>query len=95
MPSRNDIRLPGYIFAGSFEAGFKLDLMKKDVNIGLDSARSQGVPLLLASTVAQILSAASAAGNGNADYSIAAQFLADISRVQLSRPAGAQQGSGK
>jgi len=80
-----DLRLPGFLLAGSFQPGFKLDLMKKDVNLALDSARAQGIPLLLASTVAQILSAASTAGKGSADYSIAAQFLADMAGVQLSQ----------
>lgn len=80
-----DLRLPGFLLAGSFEPGFKLDLMKKDVNIALDSGRGRGVPLLLASTVAQIFSAASTAGKGSADYSFAAQFLANMAHVQLSQ----------
>lgn len=90
-----DLRLPGFLLAGSFQAGFKLDLMKKDVNIALDSGRAQGVPLLLASTVAQIFSAASAAGKGSADYSYAAQFLADMVQVQLSQPHSGRQAAGK
>lgn len=88
-----DLRLPDFLLAGSFQAGFKLDLMKKDVYLALDSARAQGVPLLLTSTVAQILSAASTAGKGSADYSFAAQFLADMAGVQLSRAEGDKQGA--
>ena len=80
-----DLRLPGFLLVGSFQPGFKLDLMKKDVNIALDSGRAQGVPLLLASTVAQIFSAASTAGKGSSDYSFAAQYLADMAHVQLSQ----------
>lgn len=84
-----DLRLPDFLLAGSFKPGFKLDLMKKDVNLALDSARALGVPLLLTSTVAQVLSAASAAGKGEADFSVAAQFLADLARVRLSPAGGA------
>jgi len=77
-----DARLP-MLRAGTFTPGFKLDLMKKDVNLALDSARAEGVPMLLGSVVGQILSAASAAGNGGADFAIAAQFLADLAGVRL------------
>jgi len=83
-----DSRLPGFLLAGSFQPGFKLDLMKKDVNLALDSARAQNTSLLLTSTVAQILTAASAAGKGGADFSAAAQFLASMAGVDLSQAAG-------
>lgn len=78
-----DLRLPGFLLTGTFEAGFKLDLMKKDVNLALDSARSLNVPVLLTSAVAQVFSAASTAGKGGADFSAAAQFLADLAGVRL------------
>jgi 3-hydroxyisobutyrate dehydrogenase-like beta-hydroxyacid dehydrogenase len=81
-----DLRLPGFLLEGSFQPGFKLDLMRKDVQIALDSGRAQGVPLLLAGTVAQLFSAVCAAGKGGQDYSCAAQFVADLVNVQLTRP---------
>ena len=34
-----DARLPEFLFEGSFQPGFKLDLMKKDVNLGLEAAK--------------------------------------------------------
>ncbi len=83
-----DLRLQNFLLSGSFEPGFKLDLMKKDVNLALDSARAQGVPLLLTSVVAQLFAAASRAGKGGADFSAAAQFAADIAGVDLSAPGG-------
>jgi len=78
-----DARLPGFLLEGSFQPGFKLDLMKKDVNLALDSARAQRVPVLLTSTVSQIFSAASGAGKGDADFSAAAQYLAGLAGVEL------------
>jgi 3-hydroxyisobutyrate dehydrogenase-like beta-hydroxyacid dehydrogenase len=81
-----DARLPGFLLAGSFQPGFRLDLMKKDVNLALDSARAQGVPLLFAATASQVFAAASAAGKGNDDFSAAAQFLAGLAGINLSRP---------
>jgi 3-hydroxyisobutyrate dehydrogenase-like beta-hydroxyacid dehydrogenase len=79
-----DLRLPGFLMQGSFEPGFKLDLMKKDVNLALESARALGVPVLLTSAAAQVFTAASAAGKGSEDFSAAAQFLAALARVDLS-----------
>lgn len=80
-----DLRLRDFLLQGSFQPGFKLDLMKKDVNLALASARSQGVPLLLSSIVSQIFAAASGAGLGGEDFSAAAQFLADLANVQFSQ----------
>jgi 2-hydroxy-3-oxopropionate reductase len=83
-----DLRLPGFLLAGSFQPGFKLDLMKKDVNLAVESARALGIPLLMVSSVAQIFAAASAAGKGGEDFAAAAQFLASLSGVALSQAKG-------
>lgn len=79
-----DLRLPGFLLSGSFQPGFKLDLMKKDINLALESARAQSIPLLLTSAVGQLFAAASRAGHGGADFSAAAQFVADMAGVALS-----------
>ena len=78
-----DLRLPGFLLEGTFAPGFRLDLMKKDVGLALESARGMNVPLLLTSTVGQVFAAASAAGSGDADFSAAAQFVADLAQVRL------------
>lgn len=90
-----DLRLPNFLLAGSFEPGFKLDLMKKDVNLAVESGKAQGVPLLLTSTAAQVFTAASAAGGGGADFAKAAQFLADWAGASLKQPEGSAAGAGK
>jgi len=82
-----DLRLPGFLLEGAFTPGFRLDLMKKDVTLALDSGRALNVPLLLTSAVGQLLAAASAGGHGNADFSAAAQFVADLAGVQLNQAA--------
>jgi 3-hydroxyisobutyrate dehydrogenase-like beta-hydroxyacid dehydrogenase len=79
-----DLRLPGFLLSGSFQPGFKLDLMKKDVNLALESARSEGIPMLLTSAVGQLLTAASLAGYGAADFAAAARFVAGMAGVDLS-----------
>jgi len=83
-----DLRLPGFLLTGSFQPGFKLDLMKKDVNLAVESARALGIPMLMVSNVAQIFAAASAAGKGGEDFAAAAQFLASLSGVALSQTKG-------
>ena len=79
-----DLRLPGFLLEGSFKPGFKLDLMKKDVNLALESARASNTPLLLTSVAAQVFAAVSAAGKGGEDFSVAAQFLAAMAGTNLS-----------
>jgi 3-hydroxyisobutyrate dehydrogenase-like beta-hydroxyacid dehydrogenase len=78
-----DLRLPGFLLTGSFQPGFKLDLITKDVNLAVESARALGIPLLMVSSVAQIFAAASAAGKGGEDFAAAAQFLASLSGLTL------------
>ena len=83
-----DLRLPGFLLDGSFEAGFRLDLMKKDVNLALESGRTLNVPLVLTSAVGQLFSAASAAGKGDADFSAAGQYVADLAGVPIRKNQG-------
>jgi len=80
-----DLRLPGFLLDGTFQPGFRLDLMKKDVNLAVDSGQALNVPLLLTSVVGQLFAAASAAGQGDADFSAAAQYVADLAGVRLSK----------
>jgi 3-hydroxyisobutyrate dehydrogenase-like beta-hydroxyacid dehydrogenase len=79
-----DLRLPGFLLDGHADPGFRLDLMKKDVNLAVDSGQALNVPLLLTSVVGQLFSAASTAGRGDADFSAAAQYVADLAGVRLS-----------
>jgi 3-hydroxyisobutyrate dehydrogenase-like beta-hydroxyacid dehydrogenase len=78
-----DLRLPGFLLEGRFEPGFRLDLMKKDVNLALESARALNMPMMMTAAAGQLLSAASASGRGDADFSAAAQYVAGMANVQL------------
>ena len=80
-----DLRLPGFLLDGTFQPGFRLDLMKKDVNLAIDSGQALNVPLLVTSAVGQMFSAASAAGRGNEDFSAAAQYVASLAGARLDR----------
>jgi 3-hydroxyisobutyrate dehydrogenase-like beta-hydroxyacid dehydrogenase len=78
-----DLRLPGFLFDGSFQPGFRLDLMKKDVNLAVGCAQAAGMPLLFGGLAAQIFCAASAAGRGGEDFAAAADFLAQLAATRL------------
>jgi 3-hydroxyisobutyrate dehydrogenase-like beta-hydroxyacid dehydrogenase len=87
-----DLRLPGFLFEGSYKPGFRLDLMKKDVNLAVGCAQAVGAPVLFASLAAQVFAAASAAGRGSEDFAAAADFLTRLaaSRLDSSREGLAQ-----
>ena len=78
-----DLRLPGFLLEGSFEPGFKLDLMKKDVVLAVESATTLGIPLTLTRAVADIFEGASLDGKGELDFAAAAQYLASKSGADL------------
>jgi 3-hydroxyisobutyrate dehydrogenase-like beta-hydroxyacid dehydrogenase len=90
-----DLRLQKFLFPGSFEPGFKLDLMKKDVLLALGSARELGIPMLLTSSAAQLFTAASSAGYGNEDFSRAAEYLADLAGTTLKKGAETEKRGGQ
>jgi 3-hydroxyisobutyrate dehydrogenase-like beta-hydroxyacid dehydrogenase len=66
--------LPTTWLSGSFDAGFALDLLRKDLAAALDAARAMGVPLPLAGLSYQMYTAASGNGHGRDDYSSVADF---------------------
>jgi 3-hydroxyisobutyrate dehydrogenase-like beta-hydroxyacid dehydrogenase len=82
-----DLRLPNFLLEGKFQPGFRLDLMKKDVNLALQSGQVLSVPLPLTSLVGQLFAAASAAGSGDADFAAAAQFVAGLAGARLDQRA--------
>jgi len=85
-----DLRLPGFLLDGRFQPGFRLDLMKKDVGLALDSAKAAGVPFILGSVAYQLYAMASAAGRGDEDFAAAAAFVADLARSPISLEKGSQ-----
>ncbi len=64
--------LPNTWFSGSFEGGFALDLLRKDLAAALDAARMLLLPLPASSLAYQLYTAASAQGNGTQDYTVIA-----------------------
>jgi 2-hydroxy-3-oxopropionate reductase len=63
----------------SFEPGFRIDLHHKDLGIVTSAAREAGVTIPLGATVAQLMGAARATGDGSLDHSALFRTLARLS----------------
>ncbi|HET6894698.1 MAG TPA: NAD(P)-dependent oxidoreductase [Candidatus Baltobacteraceae bacterium] len=66
--------LPKTWFAGTFEGGFALDLLRKDLGAALDAARAMKMPLPASASAYQVYTRQSAEGDGALDYSAVAKF---------------------
>ena len=70
---------------GEFDPGFKLSLHRKDLDIALQAAREEGVPLLATAQAAEVMNALIAAGHGDDDHAVMSTFyeeLAGVSRAE-------------
>lgn len=70
--------LPKTWFAGTFEGGFALDLLRKDLGAALDAARAMKLPMPATASAYQAYTAQSAKGDGSRDYSAIAKFYERI-----------------
>jgi 3-hydroxyisobutyrate dehydrogenase-like beta-hydroxyacid dehydrogenase len=65
--------LPKTFFAGTFQGGFAMDLLRKDVAAALDAARATKYAMPLTALAYQLYTAQSAEGDGALDYSAIAK----------------------
>ena len=72
--------LPKTWFAGTFEGGFALDLLRKDLAAAMDAARAMRLPMPASALVYQLYTASSAEGDGALDYSAIAKWYERIAR---------------
>jgi 3-hydroxyisobutyrate dehydrogenase-like beta-hydroxyacid dehydrogenase len=70
--------LPKTWLAGTFEGGFAMDLLRKDVAAALDAARAMGFPMPATGLAYQLYTARSAEGDGALDYSAIAKWYERI-----------------
>lgn len=69
----------------NFNPGFRIDLHIKDMNNILETSRSVGVPLPLASQVTEIMLAIKQDGCGVEDHSSIVKFYEKIANIEVSR----------
>ncbi len=70
--------LPKTWFSGSFEGGFALDLLRKDLAAALAAAQSMKMPMPAAALAYQLYTLQSAKGDGALDYSAVAKFYEHV-----------------
>lgn len=75
--------LPQSWLAGSFDKGFALDLLRKDLAAALDSARAMGVAMPASALAYQLYTATSGEGHGREDYSSVATFYERAAGVHV------------
>lgn len=72
--------LPKTLFAGTFEGGFAMDLLRKDLAAALEAARAMNLSLPASALAYQLYTKQSAEGDGARDYSAVARFYERIAR---------------
>lgn len=70
--------LPKTWFAGTFEGGFAMDLLRKDLGAALDAARAMKMPMPASAFAYQLYTLRSAEGDGALDYSAVAKVYEHI-----------------
>ena len=70
--------LPKTWFAGTFEGGFAMDLLRKDLGAALDAARTMRMPMPASAFAYQLYTLRSAEGDGALDYSAVAKFYEHV-----------------
>ena len=72
------------MIAGNFDPGFRIVLHQKDLHNAILTGKESGVPLIITSTVQQILGSLINDGKGNSDHSAIANFMEDMAGVKIS-----------
>ncbi|MFL5733232.1 MAG: NAD(P)-dependent oxidoreductase [Chloroflexia bacterium] len=75
--------LPKTLFSGDLSGGFALDLLAKDLNAALASAKDLGVPVFAGAQAQQLYALAQARGDGRLDYSVVARLYEETTHAEL------------
>ncbi len=76
-------KFPNQVMTGRFAAGFRLSLMRKDVELCLSEARRNQVPMLLGGLVEQLWILADAQSDEDADHTEIAHLFERIAGVTI------------
>jgi 2-hydroxy-3-oxopropionate reductase len=70
----------------NFKPGFRIRLHEKDMKIALAAGSEYGVPLMVTSQVAQIMTAMKSMGNGDLDHSGLVRWVEELAKTELGKP---------
>ncbi len=79
---------PPRIFAGNRQPGFKAQMMAKDLNIVMETAREYGVPLISAAVDTQMFNSMVELGLGELDNSAILNMIEKLAGVELNTAPG-------
>jgi 3-hydroxyisobutyrate dehydrogenase len=77
-------RVADFLLKDEYSPGFMLDLMKKDIGIGVEMGRALNVPVPLGAATYQMYAAASSLGAGDLDFSAVSRAIETMSGVKIS-----------
>ena len=80
--SLTDFKAP-FIFKGDFTPYFPLKLMHKDLELAMEAAYAQNVPMPTAAAVKEVYGAAKAQGKGDLDYAAVITLLEEVAGVKV------------
>lgn len=83
-----EVKFPNFILDRSFDDGFALGLMVKDLKIALETATEMGHPMFSGSSISQLWQAASVRGYGPEGHTSIYAFLENLSGEDPKRETG-------
>jgi 3-hydroxyisobutyrate dehydrogenase-like beta-hydroxyacid dehydrogenase len=81
-------KLPQFIIPGKFDGGHRIEMMVKDLEIGLQMGRELNHSMLLSAFAAQLYRAAATAGYAKKDISAMANFFGSFVGIDFTSPSG-------
>jgi 3-hydroxyisobutyrate dehydrogenase-like beta-hydroxyacid dehydrogenase len=81
-------KLPQFIIPGTFDGGHRIEMMVKDLEIGLQMGREMNHSMLLSALAAQLYRAAATAGYAKKDISAMANFFGSFVGIDFASPSG-------
>jgi 2-hydroxymethylglutarate dehydrogenase len=75
-----EIKVPKFVLPKTFNSGFAMDLMYKDLDTVTRMAREYKTPMFLANMVQQMYGYAMAQGAGNGDHTAIFRYLEDLAK---------------
>ena len=76
-------KIPSFVLSGTYDAGFTISQMLKDLRIGQEVATGLDVPLFVGSLVHAMWTSFAADGHGEEDHTAAAALIAERAGVEI------------
>jgi 2-hydroxy-3-oxopropionate reductase len=81
--SHTEVKFPKHVLPRTFDFGFTIGLLQKDVRLGLEMAAAMGVPMMVSGEAFQVWNIALAEGGPAADMTSIVQYLERWADVEI------------